>query len=392
MRIAIVGTGVISAMGVGRKASLEKIVGGGQTLGAPIHFSTNHDALVAEVKYSNEALKQSLGLNLSEVYSRTALLGMMAAEEAMQHANLKNRNSLKGALISATSVGGMDMTERFYPDFMTDQSKGRLRYARTHDCGDSTSRIAEYCGIGGFSTTISTACSSAANAIMMGARLIRQGLLDYAVVGGTDALCKFTLNGFHSLKILDRKPCRPFDKGRVGLNLGEGAGFLVLAKDGLAGVEPLCFLSGYANANDAYHQTATSPNGEGAFRSMSGALKMAGLDAAAIDYVNTHGTGTVNNDASELAALIRLFGAQFPLFSSTKPFTGHTLAAAGGIEAVLSVLSIQKGIVYPNLNFAEAMEEGFIPVSHYLEEWPIRNVMSNSFGFGGNCSTLIFSK
>jgi 3-oxoacyl-[acyl-carrier-protein] synthase-1 len=220
--------------------------------------------------------------------------------------------------------------------------------------------------------------------------------VERAIAGGTDALSKFTFNGFNSLMILDKEDCRPFDRRRKGLNLGEGAGYLVLESGRLlpAGDKrKICRLSGYANANDAHHQTASSPGGQGAFDAMTGALTRSGLHPGEIDYINAHGTGTENNDASEGAALVSLFGDQIPPFSSTKSFTGHTLGAAAGIEAVFSVLAIQHGVLFPGLGFDEPMETPSIyPVPTLEAGLEINHVLSNSFGFGGNNSTLIFSK
>jgi 3-oxoacyl-[acyl-carrier-protein] synthase-1 len=179
-------------------------------------------------------------------------------------------------------------------------------------------------------STVSTACSSSANSILFAARLIRQGILDVAIAGGADALTRFTLNGFNTLMILDREPCRPFDAKRNGLNLGEGAGYVVLASERVAASAPKTYgrLSGYCNANDAYHQTASSPEGTGASLAMQGALKKSNLDPADIGYINLHGTGTQNNDLSEGMAVQKIFAPYYPPMSSTKAFTGIRLAPA----------------------------------------------------------------
>jgi 3-oxoacyl-[acyl-carrier-protein] synthase-1 len=245
-------------------------------------------------------------------------------------------------------------------------------------------------------TTLSTACSSSANAIFFGARLIRNGLLDVVVAGGVDALTKFTLNGFNTLMILDKEFCKPFDEHREGLNLGEGAGYVVLVSSKVAATltkPPYCLLSGYNNSNDAYHQTASSPDGTGSYMAMQGALKKAGLDTSDIDYINLHGTGTPNNDSAEGTAIKRLFHPNYPPMSSTKSFTGHTLGASGGIEAVFSALAVKHGLIYPNLRFKTQMADlPFAPETHFRDGQQIDHVMSNSFGFGGNCTSLIFSK
>jgi 3-oxoacyl-(acyl-carrier-protein) synthase len=226
--------------------------------------------------------------------------------------------------------------------------------------------------------------------------LILDGRLDLVVAGGTDALTKFTLNGFNSLMILDKEPCRPFDATRAGLNLGEGAGFVVIVSDKILkehNLNSLAVVSGYSNTTDAYHQTASSPEGRGSFMAMNDALAMSKLATTDIDYINLHGTGTQNNDSSEGTAIQRLFGDRVPKLSSTKAFTGHTLGASGGIEAVFSVLSIMNGWVYPNLRFKNQIPElNYSPQKELEKGLNIKHVLSNSFGFGGNCSSIVFSK
>ena len=313
----------------------------------------------------------------------------MAVKEALAQAKITNISKYKTGLISATTVGGMDKSERHYPEFEHSE-----HYISTHHAGDSTHKIADYFNINGFVTTISTACSSATNAIMLGAKLIKSGQLDRVIVGGTDPLCKFTINGFKSLMILSDKLCAPFDANRKGLNLGEAGAFLVLESDKVIRETKkpvLAYVSGYGNANDAFHQTASSETGEGAFLAMQKALKVANLQPKHIDYINAHGTATVNNDASESVAIKRLF-TNVPKFSSTKSFTGHTLATAGAVEAIISVLALQEQVIFPNLNFKTPIENtGLIPETKLIKA-DLKHVLSNSFGFGGNCSTLILSK
>lgn len=215
-------------------------------------------------------------------------------------------------LISATSVGGMDTTEKYFLDY---PNRPELTpYILTHDPGHSSHVIAEDLGIKGYVTTISTACSSAANAILLGAKLIAAGELDRVVVGGTDALSKFTINGFKTLMILSDEHNTPFDQNRKGLNLGEAAAYLVLESQEMIqrhGKKVLGYVSGYGNANDAYHQTASSENGEGATMAMKKALETAGLNPTEIDYINVHGTATANNDLSEGRALFRIFWREY---------------------------------------------------------------------------------
>lgn len=382
---------MVSALGTGVGSAVAAMRAGVSGISSvPEVLCTSNRLPVGELRMTNARLHAMLGIDAGRHLSRTALLGIAAVREALRDAGIGE--GLRVGLVSATSVGGMDLTERFFREFMADDSKGRLRDVRMHDCAASTEAIARYCGITGYSTTVSTACSSAANAIMTGARLIRHGIVDCVVAGGTDALSAFTLNGFKSLMILDERPCRPFDASRAGLNLGEGAGFVVLQREEDA-KSPYCRLAGFANSNDAHHQTASSQDGEGAYLAMKGALSAAGMEPHQVDYVNVHGTGTPNNDASEGEAMKRLFGGRIPPFSSTKAFTGHTLAAAGGIEAVLSALAVKHGFLYPNLNFTTPVEgSDLIPVREFSEGADLRCVLSNSFGFGGNCSSLVFVK
>lgn len=394
-RVYVAGTGVISAIGNSIPETFKSFKDHSSGVGQVTLFDTIHkDTLpVGEVKFSNTHLASNLSINLN--LSRTALLGIHAAREAVR-ASKVDVSKWRTGLISATTVGGMDKTENFFIDFLKDSTKGRLRNVVHHECGSSTELIADDLGINGFISTINTACSSSVNAIALGTRLIRHNMLDVVVAGGTDALSKFTMNGFNSLMILDRNPCRPFDAGRNGLNLGEGAGFVVLVsekvKDELR-LNPSCFVSGYANTNDAYHQTASSPEGRGSFSAMQKALAMAELLPEKINYINLHGTGTLNNDLSEGTAVKRLYGDSYPRLSSTKAFTGHTLGASGGIEAVFSIMAIEQQCVFPNLRFETPIPEVDIkPQLSFESNIRVDHVMSNSFGFGGNCSSIIFSR
>ncbi|WP_198515639.1 beta-ketoacyl-[acyl-carrier-protein] synthase family protein [Ulvibacter sp. MAR_2010_11] len=393
--VAVTGMGIISAIGNSLESNLQSLRSSTSGLGEITHIATKHAAeiKVGEVSFTNAQMIAHLGLPELNNYSRTALLGVIAAKEAIRNAGIVEMTSVKTGLISATTVGGMDLTEQYLKQFV---SQPQLqKYISAHQASDSTQKIAEQLGIKDFVTTISTACSSSANAIMLGARMIKAGKLDRVIVGGTDSLAKFTINGFKTLMILSDTYCKPFDANRTGLNLGEAAAYLVLESDAIVQAQQKkvwAYVSGYGNANDAFHQTASSPTGEGAFLSMQGALELAGLQPNDIDYVNAHGTATANNDLSESIALQRIFLEKTPDFSSTKPFTGHTLAAAGAVEAVYSILALQHAIVFPNLNFSEPMPEtGMVP-SVELQQKQLQHVLSNSFGFGGNCSSLIFTR
>lgn len=388
--------GIISAIGNSVVENYTALIEGRKGISRVSKIATVHkdQIMVGEIDFSNIEMEAQLALDPDNNYSRTALLGAIAAKQAVADAKIRDIKKYKTGLISATSVGGMDMTERYYYEYLEDKSL--QKYIDGHHAGDSTQKIAEQLGIEqSLVTTISTACSSAANSIMFGARLIKAGKLDRVVVGGADCLSKFTINGFKTLMILSDTYNTPFDENRKGLNLGEAAAFLVLESDEVVKAENkkvLAYLKGYGNANDAYHQTASSENGDGATLAMEKALKVAGLQPKDIDYINAHGTATGNNDLSEGKALIRVFGSVLPEFSSTKAYTGHTLAAAGAIEAVYSILALQHNLIYPNLNFKAQMKEFDITPQTELKEKVLGTVLSNSLGFGGNCSTLIFSK
>jgi len=394
--VYIAGLGVISAIGNNVAESLDSFRNqkAGMT-GISMLDTIHRDSLpVAEVKLANHELAELGGL--APVLPRTALLSMVAARQALDDSGFQLNSNVRSGFISANTTGGMDLSEKFFADFRVDAGAGNLRDIVNHECGAVTDLVADALGIRHYISTISTACSSSANAIFFGARLIRHNMLDLVIAGGTDALTKFTINGFNTLMILDKELCKPFDENRKGLNLGEGAGYVVMVSEKLMkGLKkkPYAVLSGYANANDAYHQTASSPEGTGSWLAMSAALKRSGLNTSDIDYINLHGTGTQNNDVAEGTAIRRLFSPEYPRMSSTKTFTGHTLGASGSIEAVFSCLAIDQGLVYPNLRFNTPMKElDFIPETSYLTGQSINNVMSNSFGFGGNCSSLIFSK
>lgn len=396
MEIFIAGKGIITSIGNNVTETLDSLkkykTGVGEITILPTGYAGKLPA--AEVKYTNQQLSEISGLDIS--HSRTTFLSLLAARQAIADAAIPKFDSYKTGFISANTVGGMDKTENIFKEYLADSATLKLTETAYHDSGASTEVVAEVLGIKHHITTISTACSSSANAIMYGARLIKSRQLDIAVCGGTDSFSRFTLNGFHSLMILDSEPCKPYDENRKGLNLGEGAAYIVLVSERVAATlasQPLTKLSGYENANDAFHQTASSPEGKGNYLAMSGALRSSGLKPEDISYINLHGTGTSNNDLSEGVAIEQIFGTHIPPVSSTKPFTGHTLGACAAVEAVFSILCLEKGIILPHLRFTTKMKElNFEPCTKFLENQDVKHVMSNSFGFGGNCSSLIFSK
>lgn len=392
-RILVTGIGIISAIGNdanGNRTSLINKTCGISTLSL---FNTHYAGLrpCGEIKIETGQLKDQLKA-FEKGVTRSSLLGLYAFNEAIADAGLSAQqlHEPHTALIGASTVGGMCLTDELYNDANT--KAGGSEYLSSYDNASVNLYLQERYKIGGVVNTINTACSSSANAIMYGARLIQQGYAKRAIVGGTDSLAKFTINGFNALHILSPDRCTPFDRDRKGLNLGEAAAFLVLEKEeDIKGRKAYAELTGYGNSNDAYHPSSLSDEGDGPYLAMQKALSVAGIDASAISFINAHGTATENNDMVESQAMLRLF-KEVPAFASTKGNTGHTLGAAGAVEAVYSVLNLHYQEIYPALHFQNPIEEkGLIPVLEYTKT-NLEHVMSNSFGFGGNCSSLVFSK
>ena len=378
--ISISGLGIICAIGNNQQEVLDSLLKKESGIERMRYLQSVHTEIpVGEIKLSSRQMKEMLGINVEKTLSRTSLMGAIAIREALEQAGISNVEKKRIALISGTTVGVMDLTEQYY-DQMKDQG---------NSCGKSTEEMALLSGLpDARCCTICTACSSALNAIMLGAEMLKNDEVDIVIAGGSEPLSRYHLNGFNSLMILDRERCRPFDESRSGLNLGEGAAYVVLEKNASSA---LVYVNGYANRCDAYHQTATSKEGEGAFLAMSEALHQSALKPADIKYINAHGTGTADNDASESAAFKRVFQEDMPEMSSTKSFTGHTTSAAGAVETVICILAMQNGFIPANLGFSNPIPGGAIP-SLGREGVNLENVMCNSFGFGGNDSSLILSK
>lgn len=385
--ISITGMGILCAIGNNAQEVLESLKAGRSGIGRMKYLPSIHKEIpVGEIQLSTAQMKQMLGVE-EDPASRTSVMGALAVKEALKQADVKDLSHKRVALISGTTVGVMDVTEQYFERMKTEPDLQYLPHS--NECGQSTEEIARWSGLEGAQCcTICTACSSALNAIMIGCDMLKNGEADVVVAGGSEPLSRYHLNGFNTLMILDRDRCRPFDESRAGLNLGEGAAFVVLEKDA---PNALAYVSGYANRCDAFHQTATSENGDGAFLAMTGALKMAGIGPEAIQYINAHGTGTPDNDASESAAFRRVFGDKLPDMSSTKAYTGHTTSAAGSVETVICLLAMTNNFIPASLGFSRPIPEGYIPTAGRTDV-RLDYVMCNSFGFGGNDSSLILSK
>lgn len=395
-QVFVTGMGIVSALGIGVGKNHFALNQGKSGIKKAKFFKSRHNDTLffGEVDYSDESLKRQLNLDQDTPFSRTELFSFIAVDEAIKQAGL-NPTELANpmtSLVSASTVGGMCYTDELYKDATSNSGKS-TPYINTYSCGAHTNSLADRLNIKGFSSTINTACSSSGNAIMMGARLIKSGRAHRVVVGGVDNLSKFTVNGFNALGILSKKVCRPFDVNRDGLSLGEGAGYLVLESNTCSiGKNRLAEIIGYGNANDAFHSSAISENAIGPTNAMKKALEIASIPPAKIDFINAHGTGTENNDRTELQALFNVFQRP-PLFGSTKNFTGHTLGAAGVIEAIYSIISLINNEIYSikkKLDVVSPKQELYSQDYNSIDS--IKYVLSNSFGFAGNCTTLIFKR
>ncbi|WMX14608.1 beta-ketoacyl-[acyl-carrier-protein] synthase family protein [Aureispira sp. CCB-E] len=394
-RVLITGIGAISAIGKNAAENRSQLQKGQTGIGKATLMDTRYVDVFpfGEVPHSTEYLMEMAGIANEKGITRTDILATVALQEALTCAGMSAEeiSAMDTAFVSASTVGGMSMTDELYRD--GNKIGTPSEYLSSYICGAHTLKLTNRYQMKGLSTTFNTACSSSANSIMFGAKLIKSGRAKRAIVGGADGLAKFTVNGFNALRILSAKPCMPFDRDRSGLTLGEGAAFLILEAEELVGDKKVYGeVTGYGNTNDAFHPSSISDDAVGIIGSISQAIETAQLQPHQIDYINAHGTGTENNDISEMFGLSSVFG-DIPPYQSTKPYTGHTLAAAGSIEAVFGLLSMEYSELYPSLNCVHPIEEYEArPITTYQRDYEIKHLLSNSFGFGGNCSSIILSK
>lgn len=334
-----------------------------------------------------------LGPDLAEYdcrNNRLAMIGLEHDDFVNKAAALRQRyGSERIACVIGTSTAGISTTEAAYRDLgQGEHFDPAYLLPRVHTPHTSAAFVARVLGLDGPVITISTACSSSAKVFATAARLIDTGLADAAVVGGVDSLCLSVLYGFHSLELVSDQPCRPFDRARQGLSLGEGAGFAILEKSPR---ESLGRLLGWGESSDAHHMASPHPEGAGAGAAMAGALQRAGLEPGAIGYINCHGTATPLNDKVEAMAIRRIFSRPPPA-ASTKGWTGHTLGAAGIAESVFSLLALNDGYLPAGLNLNDPEPEwaDFVLLEPLTRR--VDAVLSNSFGFGGSNCALIFGR
>jgi len=387
----ITGLGIVSAPGFGTEEVWRAVSNGESGLKPLTLFQSPRYGQIL----TGEIQRDLLALGAPTRSSRSDKLGWLAARAAIADAkiNFQTSGDRAGVLLGA-SVGGSYDSEIFLSTLLK-QGKMRARPTRFHECVTTVDLIANEFGLFGPSMALATACSSSALAIAMAAEMILSGEADVMLAGGADSMSRMTWGGFHSLLLVDAAGCRPFDAARGGMSLGEGAAMLVLESEESArrrGAKILARLSGWGTSCDAYHATAPHPQGAGAAAAMQSALRRAGLEPAAIDYVNAHGTGTRDNDVAEAIALKTVFHNRVPPFSSTKRAFGHALAASGAMEAVVCVEALRRQELPPNPGFSKCDPAiGLEPVVEKRHA-SLTHVMSNSFGFGGNNGVLIFSR
>ncbi len=332
----------------------------------------------------------ALDASLRHMSSRTARLAAFGFQEfapAITDA-IERYGADRIGIVMGTSTGGIDRTESAYAQWRKeDRFSDDYAYATQHPFHGFTDLLAALSGVTGPRWVVSTACSSSAKVFASARRLLDLGLCDAVWVGGVDALCNTTVRGFHSLGVMASEPCRPFGKDRPGMNVGEAAAYVLLERE--ARSEPKAWLLGVGETGDAYHMSSPDPEGRGAIAAMKRALADGGVTPGDVDYVNAHGTGTQYNDASESAAVLGLLGGEVPVVS-TKGYTGHTLGACGGVEAVLAVHALQNGFIPGSPWSAPLDVDVHVPAA--AQRTPVRHVLSNSFAFGGNNCSVLFGR
>ncbi|HEX3850769.1 MAG TPA: beta-ketoacyl-[acyl-carrier-protein] synthase family protein [Polyangiaceae bacterium] len=391
-RIAVTGLGLVSSLGFGRELSFARLCAGERGMGPVSLFDTRglKSQIAAEVKGLDVPAIAPRG----EDWSRSDALAFVAAREALSQARHAPGAALGLALGGTT--GGMYETERalekIAPGEISPQDARRLL---DFPLAVSVERVSRALGSVAQSATVCSACSSGAVALALAASWLLAGRVERVVAGGVDGLCQLTFAGFNALGAVDPAPCRPFDASRAGLTLGEGAGCLVLELESSAlarGVPVIAFLSGWALASEAHHITHPEPSGARAARVLLDAIRVAGLEPRDIDYVNAHGTGTLQNDAMEAKAIERVFESDLGRvwLSSSKGQLGHTLGAAGAIEAAITALSLNLGVVPPTAGLTQPELTTLRHVRAPNQAAELRAALSSSFGFGGACAVLAF--
>jgi len=397
-RVVVVGMGVVTSIGTSRADFARALREGASGIAEVTLFdvSDQKTRLAAEVRGIRVADVASA--RAKETTSRSDALAIVAADEALRSVGLSAGEVARAGVFVGTTTAGMLENEAHLAALLVDpRATDPLRSLLSHPISAPADRVAESLGLGGPRRTVCSACSSGAHAIAMARDAILRGDCDVALAGGTDALCRLTYSGFNALGALDGDPCRPFDESRRGLNLGEAAAFLVLARASSAiGARGEIEIAGIGSVSEAHHITNPLASGEGARRAMELAIRDAGIDRAQIGFVSAHGTGTPLNDRMECKAITDVFGAHAGSVwvSSTKSQVGHTLGAAGAVEAVAAILAMEQGFVPPTLRL-QAIDPACSGVRHVGSSSQTARIdacLSSSFGFGGADVSLCFVK
>jgi 3-oxoacyl-[acyl-carrier-protein] synthase II len=396
-RVVITGMGVFCSIGKNMEEFLRSLREGRTGIGPITLFDTSKypSKIGAEIRdYRPDGFFKKRNLKR---LSRTDQFALIAAEEAVKDSGINAYASEVVGICLGAGAGGMFEAESYHREVLL-KGKSKPSLLVPFIPSFTTNRVAERFRFSGPVATITTACSSSATSIGYGADLIRNGKAKAVLCGGSDALSELTFGGFNSLRATDPSPCKPFDKKRAGMSLGEGAAILVL--EGLdeamkRGTRIYAEFLGYGIGGEAYHITAPEPAGAAEARIMEKALEESGIKPSEVDYINAHGTGTPLNDKVETLSIKKVFGERaysIPV-SSIKSMVGHCLGSAGAIEAVASILSIIHGFVPPTVNHREGDDDcdlDYVPGKS--REVKVKVVLSNSFAFGGNCTTLIFGE
>jgi 3-oxoacyl-[acyl-carrier-protein] synthase II len=393
-RVVVSGLGVVSPYGVGTKTFWAGLASGACAIRPVTLLDTEGFRSRVAAEVPGDAMA---GLGVSPRRARADRLGLAAAREALADAGLGAADRAEAALVIGAVGGGMLEGEAWYwEETRTGRPSPRIKALRSILPYTHAETLGWRLGIGGPKETVVMACASGAASIALAADLVREGVVPLALAGGVDALTRICFMGFNALKLLDPEPCRPFDRDRKGMSIGEAAAFVVLEdaeRCRARGARELAKLRGAGISTDAHHVTSPHPEGEGMARAMTLALADARLDARAVDYVNAHGTGTLQNDRTEALAIARVLGAERVPISSTKSLVGHTMAAAGSLEAVASILALHHALIPPTANLVEVDPEiPFDCVPNIARPAPIEIALSNSFGFGGQNVSLIFGR
>ena len=393
-RVVVTGLGVVSPYGVGVEPFWEGLSSGRCAIRPITLFETDgfRSRIAGEVPADAVA-----ALPASRRRSRADRFGLTAAREAVADAGLSRAEQAMAGVIVGGVGGGMLEVEAWYWEMARSGEDPRRRTALRSVLPSSHAEVvAHRLGLGGPKETVVMACSSGAASLALAADLIVDGVTPVMLAGGVDALTRICFMGFNALKLLDPDPCRPFDRDRRGMSLGEGAAFVVLEDWGHArgrGARPYAELLSSGLSTDAFHVTSPHPGAEGVIRAITDSLARAGLDSGDVGYVNAHGTGTPQNDRTEALALAKVFGAAGVLVSANKSLIGHTMAAAGALEAVATVLTLRHGMIPPTANLDHPDPEiPFDCVPHTARPSSVQVAMSNSFGFGGQNVSLIFRR